>query len=73
MRGEINYVGLTTEFTHTEYSFERDTRHNEKPSIHLFFNGFTFIIPSNDVGERSVEEILRLNIQLNDPDQPYPQ
>ena len=72
MRGEINYLGLTTEFTHAEYSFERDTRHNGKPSTHVFFNGFTFKIPSNDVGKRFAEEILRLNQQLNDPEQPDP-
>lgn len=72
MRIEVTYLGITTEITQMEYSFERGIRINGKPATQVFFNGFNFILGSSPAGLRFMEEMLRLNEQLKNPNKADP-
>jgi hypothetical protein len=72
MKGEITYLGITTEFTKSELEFYRDYRINGKPSTQVLFGGLDFTIPTNASGLRFLEELLKIDTKFYDDNQPDP-
>lgn len=72
MKGEINYLGITTEFTWSSIEFYRNYRVNGKPSTQVLFGGFDFTIPTDENGLRFLEELLKIDRNFYDDNQPDP-
>ncbi|MCL5247744.1 hypothetical protein M4I21_18165 [Cellulophaga sp. 20_2_10] len=72
MKGEINYLGITTEFIRSSLEFYRGYRINGKPSTQVLFGGFDFTIPTDENGLRFLEELLKIDRKFYDDDQPDP-
>ena len=72
MKGEITYLGISTEFTSSSLEFYRNIKKNGKPATQVLFSGFDFTIPTDKNGLRFLEELLKIDEKFNDNNQPDP-
>ncbi|WP_407264565.1 hypothetical protein [Tenacibaculum maritimum] len=72
MKGEISYLGITTEFTKASLTFYRNLDYKNKPCSVVFFRGFNFSIPTSPEGLHFLEEFLNIDKQFYDQSIPDP-